>query len=348
MGVDSDSWSPETLSSLEPSIRIDLHTSDPRTACPLANADGKESSTKKLFAVLYPISRRPFTSKQLLHTLAKYPISLFLSFPLIAFEAARLQYFKGLDVYAHPAPRAADLSVERSLATPSNPVQQDEKDARLQGGGVGWQPEGMLEHYSRHLVEEFLHIRAQELDIQIKLVFADPSFGTHTFPCSMSTRGKSNSTLTIFVRSPQAFVFLFISPSVRHALALGQDSERQFSVSDEQLFMRVFGVQPFLSGSSLGRFAQRIRISAVPSRVMPASTTVPRVHFLDQRFVSNNKSVGTGREVANMLFLILFYFVLYLEKFVFTTIFHARFVLGDEPWNIWVRVEERRVEDQTT
>ncbi len=56
-------------------------------------------------------------------------------------------------------------------------MQQDEKDARLQGGGVGWQPEGMLERYSRHLVEEFLHSRAQELDTQIKLVFADPSFG---------------------------------------------------------------------------------------------------------------------------------------------------------------------------
>lgn len=337
-GVKPESYFPEALPGLEPSIRIDLHTSDPRTKSTPANNDGREAPTKKLLAVLRPTHRRPFTFNHLLRVLAKYPFSLFLSFPLIAYEAARLHYLKGLYVYGRPAPRAAELSVESRLATPSNPVQQEEKNARIHGDGVGWQPEGVLERYSRRLVEEFLRVRARELEIQVKLVFSDPSFGTRAFPCDAPTSEKNNTILTIFVRSPQAFVFLFISPSLRHALALGRDSEHQFSVSSEQVFIRVFDVRPLSIGTSLGRLAQRIRLLAVPRRLLLDSTRIPRVHFLDLPYASN-KIVGIGREVTNILVLFSFYFLLYLEKYIFAVL-HARFVPGDEPWNIWKRVED--------
>lgn len=331
--------SQQTSPSLEPSVRIDLHTSDPRTKRPLANGGGKEASTMKLLAVLRPMDRRPFTSVHLLYVLAKYPITLFLSFPLIAYEAARLHYLKGLDVYVRPAPRAADLYVEKNLSTPSNPVQQNEK-ATLEGGGVGWQPEGTLERYTRRVVVEFLRVRAEALAMQIKLVFADPNFKTlaFTFPCSSSTSEK-NATLSIFVRSPQAFLFLFIAPTPRHALALGQDSERQFSVSDEQLFMRVFEARELSSPASfLSKLAQRIRLSAAPKRLFPSKTTVPQVHFSDLPRGSN-KSIGTGRELANVIILVLFCSLLYIEKYIFT-IFRAKFVPGTEPWKIWTRAEQ--------
>lgn len=325
--------SPGESSNLGPSVRIDLHTSDPRT-CNLKKGSQKgKISTKKLFAVLRPTSRRPFTSKHIVQVLANYPLSLFLSFPRIAFEAARLHYGKGLDVYARPAPRAADMAVERSLGTRRNPVQQDEKGARTQGSGVGWQPEGMLERYARRLVEHFLHARAQEMDIQIELVFADPSFGTRSFP---TTSGKTD-TLTIFVRSSQAFVFLFISPTPGLALALGQESEHHFTMSDANLFMSVFEVQQRTRGTVLARFAQRIRLSPLPKVIKPASTIVQQRHFLDSPFTTTRID-RIRREIVNIFALLLFYILLYTEKFIFT-MFHARFVAGEEPWDIWTRVQ---------
>ena len=181
------------------------------------------------------------------------------------------------------------------------------------------------------------------MGIQIKLVYADPSFETQTFPySSTSGSGCQCTTLSIFIRSPQAFVSLFISPTPRLALALGQESERQLTISDSGLFGAVFDVQQKTPGTIIrvGILAQYIRHYFLPETLMPSSwENIPHVHFLSVPFISESRIVRTTQEGRNVLALFLFYILLYVEKFVFTSL-HARFVVGDEPWNIWSRVAQ--------
>ncbi|KAI5119353.1 hypothetical protein M0805_004030, partial [Coniferiporia weirii] len=163
---------PQSLSPL-PAVRIQLYT-----------AHGPDSPTPqlKLTATLRPTSSAPLTSYGLLAALAHQPLTLLLTFPRIAYEAARLHYRRRLDVYARPEPRAVAPALEDLFSEKRNAVQRGADDALGVGGGVGWQSEGALDRYARRLTERFFDQRARELGLRITLVSTDPVYGRREFP----------------------------------------------------------------------------------------------------------------------------------------------------------------------
>ncbi|KAF7329885.1 hypothetical protein MKEN_00252200 [Mycena kentingensis (nom. inval.)] len=221
-----------------PSVRVHLLTED---------------RTLKLTALLRPVSASPLTTIALLHTLAKYPFDLFLSFARIVYHAYILHYRKRLDVFIRPEPIP-------------------------QSGGVRWQPEGILERYARNRVEDFLRRRVEGTGITVQMVPSDVSLARQTFAPIVPL--EDGGTLTVSILAARAYTLIFVAPSAEHALLLGK-GERVFSVSDPAVFKNVFSSP---STTTL-TFAQRLRRDAACAGGAP-SLSIPSRHPLDATLMS--------------------------------------------------------------
>ncbi|KAL5525136.1 hypothetical protein ACEPAF_9005 [Sanghuangporus sanghuang] len=246
----------------------------------------------KLTASLRTRSAVPLNKRNLLAALVKYPFTLLLSFPRIAWQAFHLHYALKLDVYARPEPRAVDPTLESQFFLEEvvddtkgkvvcNDVQR--KDGELGvGGGLGWQPEGLLERFARRRVERFLRIRASETGVKIRFVSTNPGYETQVYvPVLPNGKGESVDSegmgmgmdtkqgereLMILTRSARAFLLILASPSPAHALLLARDAERLLVVSDEKLFLEAF------SGRSRPEFKSRDDASTIINTKMVQRT----------------------------------------------------------------------------
>lgn len=332
--------------SLPPSVHIELRTA--------------QTLELKLIAALRPLRMTPLTSRSLLLVLARQPFALFLSFARIVWHAAILHYGRRLDVYPRPEPRVVPAELEGMLPPDQNAVQRASgQDGELGvGGGIGWQPEGMLERYARRRVEAFIERRTQESGITVALEAANPEYGTKYFsgnPDRDNAPGAlEEKYLHIAFRSSRFFTILLTCPSAAHALLLGKDAERLFSVSDETLFLTLFSSDATLAVAKpqnildrLGpwHLAQRKRLGAIPTSLrgpsptsVPTSAsislkaTVPTIHPLDA-------SLSYFPALLSFHVVRLFIWISNAER-VLLTFVGARFVRGTEPWTEWKRAED--------
>lgn len=318
-----------------PSVQIHLYTTQP--------------TRLKLTALLRPTSVISLNSRNLLSTLLTFPLTLFLSFPRIAYEAYRLHYDKQLDVYARPEPRAVEESVEKAFSSdknlePRNPVQDGVGHNLGRGGGVGWQPEGILERYCRLVTEDVLDHQAQARWIHVTLVSSNPALGQrHFLPHNVNADEKSIKYLTLTYHTSRFFLVLLSSPSPQHALLVAR-AEGLCIVSDENLFVQVFTGHPTGKPSGLSgwlcHLAQRIRLRPIPVSLHPPSFPFisSGAHPLDLPYqsASTSSTISILRPLCSLLIIITTLLLTRLEQTIFF-VFHARFVPGDEPWLAWSR-----------
>ncbi|KAI0632927.1 hypothetical protein C8Q77DRAFT_1175724, partial [Trametes polyzona] len=289
-----------------PKIRIHLRTPAP--------SDPSVPGELKLTATFFARRAVPLTAASLLHALARYPFALLLSFARILYHAWILHYVKRLDVFPRPDPKPA---------TPGFlPSSSDDSTTERVYGGVGWQPEGALEAYSRQLVERFLARRSEELGLTIDLISGDPSVPRHVFAPSGGNAHDEEDTLTIHYAAPRFFSTLLLAPSPEHMLLVGR-TEDLFRASSDSLFAQVFSPTP---SSSTRSFTQRVRTSLLPSTFMTIShSPLPGKHPLDR-----------DRPLMNVLVICTMHLLDHLEKTIFGLL-RARFVPGLEPWRRWER-----------
>ncbi|KAL5498301.1 hypothetical protein ACEPAH_2442 [Sanghuangporus vaninii] len=336
----------------------------------------------KLTASLRVGATVPLNTRNLLAALAKYPFTLLLSFPRIAWQAFHLHYALGLDVYARPEPRAVDPALESSfsevlettevkdgLKATRTDVQR--KDGELGvGGGLGWQPEGLLERFARRRVGRFLRIRAWEAGVKIRLVSTNPGYETQVYAPYAPTNTINITTecereLTILTRSARAFMLILASPSPAHALLLARDAECLMSVSDEKLFLEVFSFPYSLESKSrqddastiiytniVQRTLQSLRKLPIPRALLhEPELLIPDIHPLDIDIPSTDPHHHHHQHPSQRVFpqnsitslqilavLTAFLMLTYLEKVLFSAS-GARFVRGTEPWGMWERAE---------
>lgn len=262
-----------------PAVRVHLYT----------DANG-EKGRLKLTALMRPTGATPLTTRSLMWGVAQAPFGWFLTFPRILFVAWKLHYQKRLDVFIRPEPQP------------------------VPSGGVKWLSEGFLEGFARRRLEAHLVRRAQETGIQITLQPVDPSVSRHTF----APGGSSEKKLVVSYLAPRFFTIVFLSPSAEHALLLGCDTERLFTVSDRDLFRVVFSGKPHDNER-----LQRLRLRDIPPEL---DLHIPRSHYLD-----NDHS-----RVVTALAICTFFFLEWLERGIFG-LARARVVKGLEPWEQWGR-----------
>lgn len=173
---------------------------------------------------------------------------------------------------------------------------------------------------------------------------------------------KSPPTLRITYRSHRLFTILLLAPTPQHALLAGVEGDRIFSASDDELFCRVFASLPALLAPSglIGRYITSLRtdwargawnedVSRMPSSVLVRSTSpnsAPSLADGDAAKHSTSSvdfplnsalpspSLASSLRLSFVLSLLLL--TDWLEKQVFRLL-KARFVPGDEPWNVWDR-----------
>ncbi|KAG6909169.1 hypothetical protein DXG01_001796 [Tephrocybe rancida] len=296
-----------------PAVRIHLHTS--------SDTPGSRElpGPIKLTALLRPTASYPLTTYNLLASLSRAPFTLLLSLPRILAQAWALHYNKRLDVFLRPEPLP--------------PLQKSEFaawDGLRRGGGVKWLSEGFLERYIRNRVETFLQHRVDEAGLQVSFVSADPSVTDFVLtPQGAGYQGRIPH-LVISYLSPRIFTIIFTSPSPEHALLLGSDTERIFTVSSREFFITLFTVSnttPDIIGSSP---LQRMRARRVPASI-PLQASVH--HPLDPPLSSRAETLKTGLALRTLFFLER------LEHWIFS-VAHARVVAGEEPWAAWERAEK--------
>ncbi|EIN05928.1 hypothetical protein PUNSTDRAFT_74287 [Punctularia strigosozonata HHB-11173 SS5] len=310
-----------------PVVRVDFRLPSD-TVDGSAPHDNEKAGALKLTATIRPTSAIPLTVSSLLSAILGAPLGLLLSMPRILYQAWILHYRKGLDVYARPEPYPVQpLLLEGDcMKSPAS---------SLLGGGVGWQPEGPLEAYTRRRIEGFLRRRARDTNTVVSLISANPAVPPLTF----GAENESSSHLLIHYMSPRFFSTLFLMPSAAHALLTASDQaqskiDRIFWTSDRALFLRVFH-----NPSSPSRtLAQRFRLRPVPPVVLTSpGLPIPPRHPLDPD-ARVHALIKSARTFSDLTVLALLMFAELLEKWIFTLV-KARFVPGEEPWGRWSRAE---------
>lgn len=285
-----------------PTVRVYLYTAS--TSIP------HSPERLKLTALLRPTSAVPLTSSALLLTLATAPLILFLTMPRILLMAWKLHYQKRLDVYPRPEPLPAAEDWISALP-------DDTKNLVRRGGGVKWLNEGLLEKYAQRCVISFLVHRVQETGIGVTLIAANPAIARLSYsPLSQAEK----EHLTISYLSSQVFIVLLLSPSAQHALLLGSDTEKLFSASSRDLFIKLFSASQV--SSSLG-ILQRLRLRGIGQTI---PYPIPACHPLD----AESSVVIRGSMIVLSLLLDS------LEAFLFR-LARVRVVAGQEPWLRWKR-----------
>lgn len=200
--------------------------------------------------------------------------------------------------------------------------------------GIGWQSESWLERYSRVRVESFVARRAKELNIDVVFVSGNPVIGRTRFAATGGTTGdgKHRPELTIYYLAPRFFLYLLVLPSARHAILLGREAERLFNTNDTELFLRLFAAS---SDGVLQTGTQVLRTLLLPHNA--SLLPIPLSHPLDDPKCGEYKVFNI--DISSVLIVALFYGMQYMEKGLYS-LFGARFVQGNEPWNVWGRLQE--------
>ncbi len=291
--------------SLHPIIQVHLYTGNTETF------PAQGLGPLKLTAVLRPQSLIPLTSINLLRALLKHPFLLFLSLPRILYQAWILHYKKHLSVFPRPEPHpAASRWPQRNKPS----------------GGVGWQSETWLQSFARRRAVMFLEHCAQEHDVAVKLIAADPS----TLPLEFLPRGRpKGQILSIYYLSPAFFELLLATPSADHALFLGASS-KLFTVSSKESFLLVFrGFVEKAARSGSPSFLQRLRIRQIPTNLFDASEfPIPDQHTLDP------PAACTVIYFSTLGALLLSFLTEKLEELAYRKA-AVRFAPGQEPWKKW-------------
>ncbi|KIJ41082.1 hypothetical protein M422DRAFT_31957 [Sphaerobolus stellatus SS14] len=276
------------------------------------------SHEKKLIAIQRATNSTHLSSWSLLSTLVRSPFGLLLALPRILYQAYILHYKKQLHVYQRPEPYALDPDVEHHLPAVPN---RSEADHPPGGGSIGWQKKSFLEKRCQIRVYEFLQRRSIETGISIHFIPANPAEANMSFEAEGSQ--DLSRSVSIYYRSARIFAIIFMMPSPRHALLLGQ-GENVFSVSSEDLLEELFKPSNTLSECRWkDSLAGRLRAKTVPFSL---SLPIPNHHPLD-----NPATIGS------LFILYALIFLGTLEKNLYN-FFHAKFVPGDEPWGGWTRL----------
>ncbi|KAG6879638.1 hypothetical protein C0992_000273 [Termitomyces sp. T32_za158] len=297
---------------IERGVRIHLYTSsttdDPKIPGPL-----------KLTALLRPTASYPLTVPNLLLSLSCAPFTLLLSLLRILAQAWILHYHKRLDVFIRPEPFPPTKKAEFSAWS-----------SMRRGGGVKWQGESQLERYARLRVHQFFQRRVEEIGLRVSFVSSDPAVPDLILAPRESSQGGPEHHLIITYLAPRFFTILLAAPSPQHALLVGSDTERVFSVSSRELFTTVFSSPlagpPSHSSSSL----QRLRAQRIPPSI---PLPIPALHPLDPLFPSCVENLK-HKFALHALFCFE-----HLERWMFL-VMRARVVEGDEPWEAWTRAEK--------
>ncbi|KAK7446978.1 hypothetical protein VKT23_014191 [Stygiomarasmius scandens] len=314
-----------------PTVSVHLHT-------PSNDENKGTPGPLKLTAVIRPTHSVPLTTPNLLGTLVQYPFAFFLSLPRILYQAWILHYKKRLDVYIRPEPLpAADSwgSTNKS-GSPSS-----------LGGGVRWQPAGAFESYARDAVEKFLMDRTAELGIRVELIPGSATEMRRVFDGEASRDAavqKQKRTLSISYLSPRFFTILLLSPSVKYALLYGSKTEGIFVVSDEALFLQVFGADESQNDVSQRlSIRQRLRCIPIPASLLPNSHPNPHSTPSSDSFIVPPKHILDKEPYTSpfgsTLVILALLSLASLEKYIFKLV-RARTVKGDEPWAAWERAAE--------
>ncbi|KAF8300175.1 hypothetical protein DL93DRAFT_2233835 [Clavulina sp. PMI_390] len=123
-----------------------------------SNGEEKTSKEKKFMALHRAIQSTPLSPRTLALSLLHAPLILFMTFPRIAYEAFKLHYFKGLDVYSRPEPVAGSADVDREPTIEMDGWNEVEREgdvgARIRT--IGTQPPKALELRGHELVRAYL------------------------------------------------------------------------------------------------------------------------------------------------------------------------------------------------
>ena len=304
-----------------PSALEDSSFSPPRPVVKITLFTTTPHPEKKLVAIIRATHSAPLSSTNLLSTLLRAPFALLLSFPRIVYQAYLLHYYKRLDVYQRPEPCASDPAVEPYLPPVLNAVQTD---VRHVGRGVGWQRKGPLERWCEQRVYAFLYQQCEETNISVYFIPANPVEKRTIVHPSGRNILNSSRTLTIYYRSPRVFTIFFTTPSPRHAILLGVQGDRIFSVSSEELFNEAFATPTSaLPRQPWSRLTQYVRRLLVTDSI---DLSIPPFHALDSPMTFMTVFVLLMLSVLTMV-----------EKKALSAI-GARFVRGDEPWGGWTRL----------
>jgi hypothetical protein len=307
---------------------------------------------KKKFSALHRTTfASPLSSCSLCLSLLWTPFALFLTFPRIAYEAFRLHYLRRLDVYQRPEPVAASSSTELSLPDAWN---RAERSDLSKGGTIGWRPPTWAEEWARCRFIAYVTNRALLADrgrkIRIELISTrgceavdciplhSPSVAQDRKPSDESKPASPDGhILRITYRAPRFFTLLVLSSSPQHALLAGSLGDYLFSTSDDALFCELLSPPLSMTQSWSGSVFRKCAT------------------WIRDKWSFQGSLADRGREDSSVLnaldypgtikaysVLIPVLFTLYLtdwfERRIFTLV-NARFVPGDEPWNMWQRAQ---------
>ncbi|KIJ57829.1 hypothetical protein HYDPIDRAFT_42422 [Hydnomerulius pinastri MD-312] len=268
----------------KPCVRVHYHLPAPSSPPPSSVSPPSDPISEpapgplKLLAHLTANTSHPLTPHTLLATLARTPLTLFLTLPRILYEAARLHYRRKLRVW-----RRMDMEVRGDFrVTPlpgSDARENGDGDAQTDGNVAGdgrdgeeipgtlfTRPASLLERYARYRVCTFLRRRCATLDVRVKLFrgerwagdgrvlrfgFRDGTGEEEGHSLESQTGDTQAETLTIKYTSPRLFTLLLSSPSSRITLllrpstsetSLSEEGDRVpvFEPTNEELFFRVF------------------------------------------------------------------------------------------------------------
>ncbi|KAF8438432.1 hypothetical protein L210DRAFT_3404335 [Boletus edulis BED1] len=315
----------------KPRVRIHLRMPDHNSTEPAVGP-------LKIIAHLTPQSSAPLTTLNLLIVLSRFPSALFITFPRIVYEACMLHYRRYLPIFSRPEPiPALPHSPGRGLiaADICNVSEHDHS------GGIIYQKPTVPESYARRRFFAFLEQRCAETGVDIALVSGDPS--TQTWRCCGQKDAKDLgelSTLTISYTSSRVFTLFLLAPSAHLFFCAGCKSKTDgqcpvFSVSDEDIYMRVFEPGQKHSNEHLGWIewaTQRMRSVSIPRDIFPGRAQL--CHPL----------AALPSSSATRLFDFFVVTVLVIQDWILEKVFcmfRVRFVAGTEPWmkDIWRKAQ---------
>ncbi|KAG8908917.1 hypothetical protein FRB99_000020 [Tulasnella sp. 403] len=338
-----------------PMVLLEMLTSDPERRV-------------KLVASIFAQASQRLDARSLRSTLLRYPFSLLLTALRITYQASILHFSKRLDVYPRPEPVAQLCYAGDPLGDDNNPAERkDDNGADCVAGSIGWQKEGSLERWARNTVEAYIRHKVDELGVAVTLTCTNPLVPSKAFyptdatahskeldqeclstsneDCSTrsTVRTPTTQSLDIRSRSPAFFTLLVMAPSSLHALLLGCEAEKAFSVNDRELFLSVFPSMAYPKSwhstatcsypSLLIYLTQKLRLSLLE----PPESLLPLIPNLTYGRYANPVDELGGLTLFPLVFCL--FVVQKVERAAFW-FSRTRFVPRAEPWNGWARLDK--------
>ena len=307
---------------------------------------------KKFSALHRTTFASPLSSCSLCLSLLWTPFALFLTLPRIAYEAFRLHYLRRLDVYQRPEPVAASSSTELSLPDAWN---RAERSDLSKGGTIGWRPPTWAEEWARRRFITYVTSRAlladKERKIRVELISTRASevmdcIPLHSPSVTVDRKPSDESKLAsldehilrITYRAPRFFTLLVLSSSPQHALLAGSLGDHLFSTSDDALFCKLLSPPISMTQSWNGSVFFRKCAAWIRDKWSFQGNLVDREHE-DSSVLNALDYPGTIKAYSALIpVLFTLYLTDWFERRILTLV-NARFVPGDEPWNMWQRAQ---------